>query len=150
MIDVRIQQGPFDVGAELARLEALGGGAVASFTGVARGDGGLVELLIEHHPGMTGAALRRIADKAAARWPLLGIVLVHRYGALAPGAGIVLVATASPHRAAALEACAFLIDRLKMDAPFWKRERFADGTARWVDARQDDEAAADRWRPTET
>lgn len=147
MIDVRVQQASFDVGAELARLEALGGGAVASFTGVARDDDGLIELLIEHHPGMTGAALRGIADAAAARWPLIAIVLIHRYGALAPGARIVLVATAARHRAAALEACTFLIDWLKTDAPFWKRERFANGTTRWIEAKQDDGAAADRWRP---
>ncbi len=145
MIEVRVQAGDFDPGAELARLEALGGGGVASFTGLVRGDDGLVELLLEQYPGMTEPALRRIAGDAAARWPLAGLTVIHRYGALAPGARIVLVATASRHRAAALEACAYLIDWLKTGAPFWKRERFADGRSRWVEARGEDDAAAARW-----
>ena len=144
--DVRVQAEPFDAGAELARLDAAGGGAVASFTGIVRGDGGLSELLLEHHPAMTLPMLRQIADQAAARWPLLGLVLIHRIGPLRPGEGIVLVATASAHRAAALESCAFLIDWAKTSAPFWKRETYADGTARWVEARAEDDAAAARWR----
>jgi molybdopterin synthase catalytic subunit len=145
MIDVRVQQAVFDVGAELDALEALGGGAVASFTGLVRGDGGLVELLLEQYSGMTDAALRTIAEDAARRWPLAGLTLIHRYGPLSVGERIVFVGTASRHRAAALDACAFLIDWLKTGAPFWKRERFADGTARWVEARTADDAAAARW-----
>jgi molybdopterin synthase catalytic subunit len=86
-----------------------------------------------------------LADQAAARWQLGGLIIIHRVGRLIPGERIVLVATASPHRAAALEACAFLIDRLKTDAPFWKKECFADGEERWVDARESDSAAAERW-----
>ena len=146
MIEVRLQDEAFDVGAELAKLDALGGGGVASFTGIVRGQGGLVELFLEHHPIMTEASLRGMAEDTAARWPLLGIVVIHRHGPLGPGDPIVLVATASAHRAAALEACACLIDRLKTEAPFWKRERFADGHTRWVDARGEDDAAASRWR----
>ncbi|MDB5688377.1 MAG: molybdopterin biosynthesis MoaE protein [Sphingomonas bacterium] len=145
MIDVRVQRDAFDVGAELARLEALGGGGVASFTGLVRGDGDLVELLLEQYPGMTEAALRGIAESAARRWPLAGLTVIHRHGPLTPGERIVFVGTASRHRAAALESCAFLIDWLKTGAPFWKRERFADGTARWVEARAADDAAAERW-----
>ncbi len=145
MIDVRVPAEDFDTGAEIARLDALGGGAVASFTGLVRGDGGLVELLLERYPGMTEAALRRIAEEAWARWPLAGLTLIHRHGPLGVGDRIVFVGTASRHRAAALEACAFLIDWLKTAAPFWKRERFADGTTRWVEARGEDDVAAARW-----
>lgn len=144
--EIRVQAGDFDPGAELGRLEALGGGAVASFTGLVRGDGGLVEMLLEHHPAMTVKALAEIADEAARRWPLAGITLIHRYGPLHLGDRIVFVGTASPRRAAALEACAFLIDWLKTSAPFWKQERFADGAKRWVEARAEDDAAAERWR----
>jgi len=145
MIEVRVQPEPFDPGAELARLEPLGAGGLASFIGIVRGDDGLVELLLEHHPGMTEAAMRAIADRAAERWPLDGIVLIHRYGPLAVGERIVFVGTAARHRAAALESCAFLIDWLKTAAPFWKRESFADGRTRWVDAKIEDDLAASRW-----
>lgn len=144
--DIRVQAADFDPSAELARLEALGGGAVASFTGLVRGDDGLIEMVLEHHPEMTAKALADIADEAALRWPLAGITVIHRYGSLYPGERIVFVGTASSHRAAALEACAFLIDWLKTSAPFWKQERFADGAKRWVEARAEDDAAAERWR----
>jgi molybdopterin synthase catalytic subunit len=142
---IRVELQDFDVGAELARLEALGGGAVASFTGVVRSSEGLTALELEHHPGMTHDALQRVADEAEGRWPLLGITLIHRYGRLAPGDRIVLAAAASPHRAAALEATSFLIDWLKTNAPFWKKEYFADGSSRWIEARASDDAAAARW-----
>lgn len=142
---VRVEAADFDVGAELARLEALGGGGVASFTGVVRGGGGLTALELEHHPGMTSAMMTKIAQEAAARWPLLGVTAIHRHGRLSPGDRIVLVAAASPHRAAALDATAFLIDWLKTRAPFWKKEYFADGTSRWVEARAADDEAAKRW-----
>jgi molybdopterin synthase catalytic subunit len=145
VITVRVQPEPFDPGIELTALEQMGGGGIASFTGIVRGDGGLVELLLEHHPGMTAATLEQIAAEAGRRWPLLGITLVHRIGPMTPGERIVFVGTASRHRAAALEACAFLIDWLKTAAPFWKRERFDDGRSQWVDARVEDDEAAARW-----
>jgi molybdopterin synthase catalytic subunit len=145
--DVRVcvTTADFDVGAELARLEMLGGGGVASFTGIVRGGDGLTALELEHHPGITLAMMTRIAEQAASRWPLLGVTAIHRYGRLVPGERIVLVGAASPHRAASLEATAFLIDWLKTSAPFWKKEYFDDGTSRWVEARADDDAAAKRW-----
>ena len=142
-IDVRTED--FDAGAELGRLETLGGGGVASFTGVVRGGNGLVSLELEHHPAMTLKMMTRIAEDACARWPLLGVTAIHRHGRLAPGERIVLVAAASPHRAAALEATAFLIDWLKTRAPFWKKEHFDDGSSRWVEARKEDDDAAARW-----
>lgn len=142
---IKVQIETFDVGAELTQLEALGGGAVASFTGLVRGDGGLSELTLEQYPGMTEAALQRLADAAMSRWVLEGVTIIHRVGSMAPGERIVFVGTASPHRAAALEACAFLIDRLKTDAPFWKQERFVDGRVLWVEPRASDDAAAARW-----
>ena len=145
MIHIRLQAEPFDAGVELARLETLGGGGVASFTGIVRGDDGLTELLLEHHPGMTLTMMQALAGDAAQRWDLLGVVVIHRHGPLAPGAPIVFVATAARHRGAALEACASLIDRLKTQAPFWKRETLADGSQRWVEPRASDDEAAARW-----
>lgn len=142
---IAIQSEDFDVAAELAALETLGGGGVASFTGVVRGGGGLSALELEHYPAMTQAQVGRIADEALSRWPLLGVTLIHRVGRLAPGARIVLVGTASRHRTAALESCAFLIDWLKSDAPFWKKEHFADGATQWVEARAEDAAKARGW-----
>ena len=146
MIEVRVQQEEFDPAIELARLEALGGGAVASFTGLVRGDDGLLAMTLEHYPAMIESALRAIAEEAARRWPLAGTILIHRHGRLVPGERIVFVGTASSHRAAALESCAFLIDWLKTDAPFWKREEWADGSARWVEAKSVDDAAKARWQ----
>lgn len=142
---VLVQTADIDVGAELTRLEAMGGGGIASFTGVVRGGDGVEALELEHHPAMTGAMMTRIAKQAADRWPLLGVTAIHRHGRLAVGERIVLVAAASPHRAAALEATAFLIDWLKTRAPFWKKEHLSGGTTRWVEARPDDDAAAARW-----
>lgn len=144
--DVRIQAEVFDPGVELARLEDSGAGAIASFTGLVRGEGGLTALTLEHYPQMSEAALVRLAEDARARWALSGLVLIHRIGRLEAGARIVFVAAASAHRAAALEASAFLIDRLKTDVPFWKKESFADGREVWVEARSTDEQAAARWR----
>jgi len=145
MIEVRVQTDPFDVGAELARLDRAGGGGVASFTGIVRDDGGLTELLLEHHPEMTIRMMRSLAEQATDRWQLMGVTLIHRHGPLHPGDPIVLVATAATHRGAALEACAALIDRLKTEAPFWKRETFADGRTSWVEPRAADDVAAARW-----
>lgn len=143
MIRVAVQTEDFDPGAEIAALGAAGG--VATFIGHVRGDGGLVDMTLEHYPGMTQKALSALASTAMERWPLNAVTLIHRVGALAPGERIVFVGTASAHRAAALEACAFLIDRLKTDAPFWKKERFSDGRNDWVAARATDEEAAARW-----
>ena len=142
---VAIQPADFDVGAELAALESLGGGGVASFTGIVRGENGLVALELEHYPAMTQAQVDRIVDDALARWPLLGVSVIHRVGRLEPGARIVFVGTASRHRGAALESCAFLIDWLKSHAPFWKKEHLADGATQWVDARAEDTAKAQGW-----
>ncbi len=146
MKTVRVQTGDFDPGAELALLERDGAGAVASFTGIVRGDDDVAEMTLEHYPGMTEKALLTLVEEACARWPVAAATIVHRVGKLFPGNRIVFVGTASSHRAAALEACAFLIDRLKTDAPFWKKERSSAGSERWVDARESDDAAADRWR----
>ncbi|MDB5374795.1 MAG: molybdenum cofactor biosynthesis protein MoaE [Belnapia sp.] len=144
---IRVQEAGFDLGVESARLTAgrqdIGG--LASFVGLCRADDGLAALVLEHYPGMTEAAIGRIAAEACARWPLSGCTVIHRIGRIAPGEPIVLVLTASSHRAASLEACAFLIDWLKTGAPFWKREEFADGTSRWVEAKAADDAATARW-----
>jgi molybdopterin synthase catalytic subunit len=145
MIEARVQQAPLDTADALLRLEALGGGAVASFTGLVRGDGGLTGLRLDHYPAMTEKALQALAEEAGARWRLLGAVVIHRVGAMSPGDRIVFVGTAAAHRAEALEACAYLIDRLKTDAPFWKQESFADGRVSWVEAREADDDAAARW-----
>lgn len=145
--EIRVGEAAFDLEVEAGRLssgrEDVGG--LASFVGVCRGDGGLSAMVLEHYPGMTERAIRRIAEQACARWPLTGCTVVHRVGRLVPGDPIVLVMTASAHRAAALESCAFLIDWLKTHAPFWKREEFADGRERWVEARAEDDTAAARW-----
>jgi molybdopterin synthase catalytic subunit len=145
MIRVSVQPAPIDLGTELAAVEVKGAGGIASFTGSVRGDDGVTELVLEHYPGMTEAALCAIAEEAFARWGLLAATIVHRVGPMHPGDRIVFVATASAHRAAALEACAYLIDRLKTDAPFWKRETRGE-TAKWVAAREGDAEAAERWR----
>ncbi len=146
MIRVLVQPEDFDIGAEIANLpgDIPGVGAVASFVGIVRGGGGLFALTLEHYPGMTEAALSTIAEQADARWPLTAITIVHRVGRLVPGERIVLVAAASGHRAAALEAVAFLMDWLKTRAPFWKREEGTFGH-RWVEAAAADDAAAARW-----
>jgi len=144
MIRVAVQPAPIDVAAELAAVEAQGAGGIASFTGLVRADDGVTELELEHYPGMTEAALTALAREAFERWGLLAVNVVHRVGRMTPGERIVFVATAAPHRAAALESCAFLIDKLKTGAPFWKRERRGDGT-NWVEARRADDAAAGKW-----
>ncbi|MFT3966569.1 MAG: molybdenum cofactor biosynthesis protein MoaE [Sphingobium sp.] len=145
MIRVAVQAGGFDPATELAALEALGGGGIASFTGIVRADGGLSALHLDHYPAMTLAQMERIAAEAAGRWPLLGITLIHRFGTLPVGERIVFVGTASESRAPALEACAFLIDWLKVAAPFWKREVHPDGSGEWVEARGLDDERASRW-----
>jgi molybdopterin synthase catalytic subunit len=146
---IKVQQQTIDIGAELAALSAgrTDIGAVASFVGLVRAHGGepITAMTLEHYPGMTEKKLAEIEAEAQARWPLQASLIVHRYGRMLPGEPIVLVATASAHRAAALEACAFLIDWLKTQAPFWKLEETAK-TSRWVDARSADDDAAARWR----
>jgi molybdopterin synthase catalytic subunit len=147
---IRVQEGPFDVGVELAALSAgrTDIGALASFVGLVRdhaGEQAIDAMTLEHYPGMTERKLAEIAAQAHARWPLQASLIVHRFGRMLPGEPIVLVATASQHRAAALDSCAFLIDWLKTQAPFWKLEEGAD-SARWVDARAADEDTAARWR----
>lgn len=144
---IRVQEEPFDAAAEMAALSAgrTDVGGLASFTGLCRADDGLSALVLEHYPGMTERAIARIVAEAAERWPLTGCTVIHRVGRIRPGEGIVLVLTASAHRAAALESCAFLIDWLKTRAPFWKREEFTDGGDRWVEAKDSDDAAAARW-----
>jgi len=147
MATVRVQEAAFDLAAESALLAAgrTDVGGMASFVGLCRADDGLAALTLEHYPGMTERAIQAIAAEAEARWPLTGCTVIHRVGRLPPGEPIVLVLTASSHRAAALESCAFLIDWLKTRAPFWKREEFADGRERWVEAKAEDDAAASRW-----
>lgn len=145
MIRVSVQPQDFDPGVEMAALERLGGGGIASFTGVVRADGGLRALHLDHYPAMTGAQLDRVAAQAAARWPLLGLTVIHRFGTLTVGERIVFVGTASESRVPALEACAFLIDWLKVAAPFWKREVLADGSGAWVEAKAADDNRAARW-----
>ena len=147
MIRVAVTPAPIDVAAEMALLER--GGAVATFTGLVRADpvaehGTVSALELEHYPGATDAALLRLAEASAARWGLSAVVVVHRVGVMTPGERIVFVGTCADHRAAALEACAFLIDRLKTDAPFWKRETVGKAS-RWVEPRAGDDMAAARW-----
>jgi molybdopterin synthase catalytic subunit len=145
MIHIRVSPEDFDVGAEATRLSSDGTGGVATFIGVVRGGDGLMSMTLEHYPAMSERALQALAESATERWPLSAVTIIHRVGELTPGDQIVFVGTASAHRAAALESCAYLIDRLKTDAPFWKSERFADGRAEWVEARGSDDEAAARW-----
>jgi molybdopterin synthase catalytic subunit len=147
---IRVQREDFDTGIELDRLakgdHAIGG--VASFIGLVRDLGGAAQvsaLNLEHYPGMTERKLAEIEAEANRRWPLSASLIIHRYGRLEPGDRIVLVATASPHREAALAACHFLIDWLKTDAPFWKSEETPQGE-RWVAARAEDDEATRSWR----
>ena len=144
MIDVRIQAEAFDSAALLASLEAEGVGAISSFTGLVRSDDGVSAIELEHYPAMTEASLRAVAAEAQSRWNLSGTVIIHRVGKMVVGEPIVFVAAASAHRAAALAACAFLIDRLKTDAPFWKKEYRGD-QANWVEAKASDDARAADW-----
>ncbi|MGZ5200890.1 MAG: molybdopterin synthase catalytic subunit MoaE [Telluria sp.] len=149
MIEVRVQAGDFDLGHELARLRAGDArvGAVVSFVGTVRdmNDGAQVAAMeLEHYPGMTERALEDIVEQARARWPLYGALVIHRVGPLRPCDQIVLVAVAGAHRGEAFDACEFIIDYLKTDAPFWKKEDTPAG-ARWVDARVSDDSAKAKW-----
>ncbi len=146
---VRVQEADFDVGQELATLTSGNHkvGGLGVFVGLVRdiaGGDAVSAMTLEHYPGMTERQLESIEAEAHRRWPLEASLIIHRVGDLAPGDNIVLVACASAHRQAALDATGFLIDWLKTRAPFWKREETSHGD-RWVEARDSDDAAADRW-----
>ena len=146
-MEIRIDPAPFDYGAECGRFAAsvTGAGAVVTFLGLVRDDSGaMTGMEIEHYPGMTERAIAAIAEEARLRWSLDDALVIHRHGLLRPGAAIMMVATASRHRAAAFAAAEFLMDYLKSRAPFWKKEIGADGAA-WVDAKASDEDALRRW-----
>jgi molybdopterin synthase catalytic subunit len=146
---VRIQREPFDLARETARL--TGGhsdiGAVVSFTGLCRDEGGRLRALeLEHYPGMAEAEISRVACEACTRWPLMGLTAIHRYGLVRPGEDIVLVIAAASHRREAFAAADFMMDYLKTRAPFWKREHLVDGSlGTWIEAKADDDIAAQRW-----
>ena len=144
---VRVQSAPFDMGAEVEAFtaSAKGSGAVVTFSGLVRDEGGTLSAMeIEHYPGMTEKALTKIRDDAMTRFSLDAALIIHRHGALRPGEQIMMVATASRHRADAFAGAEFLMDYLKSRAPFWKKETGTGGTS-WVDARDEDEDALRRW-----
>ncbi|ANQ84731.1 molybdenum cofactor biosynthesis protein E [Azoarcus olearius] len=148
-MSISVQEEDFDVGAEIDALTAgrVDVGAVASFVGLVRDaneGSGVSAMTLEHYPGMTEQALADIVAEAEARWRLNAVRVIHRYGRLVPGDRIVFVAVAGAHRGEAFAACEFIMDYLKTRAPFWKREETPQG-ARWVDAREGDDAAAARW-----
>ena len=148
-MSVSVQETDFDVGAEIAALSAgrTDVGGLASFVGLVRAasEGSRVSAMsLEHYPGMTERALGEIVEQAKARWPLIGVRVIHRVGRLQVGERIVFVGVASAHRGAAFEACEFIMDYLKTRAPFWKREETPAG-GRWVEARDSDDTAASRW-----
>ncbi|MFZ2099133.1 MAG: molybdenum cofactor biosynthesis protein MoaE [Oricola sp.] len=146
---IRVQADDFDIAAESARLSdgRPDVGAVVTFTGLCRDEGGaLAALELEHYPGMAEAEIGRIALQAIERWPITGLTVIHRHGKIAPGENIVLVVTASAHRQAAFDAANFLMDFLKTRAPFWKKEHRKDGSSgEWVDAKDADDEAVGRW-----
>lgn len=150
MARISIQREDFDAAAEAAEITRgrTDIGAVVTFAGLCRAEGGkLAALELEHYPGMAEEEIARVVAEAEQRWPLQGVTAIHRYGKIAPGENIVLVVTASSHRAAAFEAAEFLMDYLKTRAPFWKKEHHADGTAGdWVEAKEEDDNAAGRWK----
>ncbi len=140
---ISVQSEDFDLSAEVAGIsKASKTGAVASFVGLVRE----VPMTLEHYPGMTENAIRSIVEEARSQWQILDYAVIHRYGDLQPGDQIVLVAIAGSHRGEAFAACQFIMDFLKTQAPFWKKEHYPDG-ARWVEARDSDDQAARRWRP---
>jgi molybdopterin synthase catalytic subunit len=146
---IAVQSEAFDLGAEVDAMRAgrTDIGAIASFVGLARdmNDGsGIAAMTLEHYPGMTEKALAKLVEEACTRWALLDVSVIHRVGRLLPGDPIVLVAVASQHRGEAFAACEFIMDYLKTQAPFWKKEETPEGN-RWVEARASDDAAAARW-----
>ena len=148
-IRILVQVEDFDLGGEVedAKRRSAGVGAIVAFIGTCRDEGGrLMALELEHYPGMAEAEIARIAETAAARWPLAAITVIHRHGRIVPGENIVLVVTIAAHRDAAFDAANFLMDFMKTNAPFWKREHLAGkGPGAWVAAKDDDTAAAERW-----
>jgi molybdopterin synthase catalytic subunit len=139
---VSVQTEDFDLAAEVRRVAGDGKvGAIASFVGLVRD----VPMTLEHYAGMTEREISKIVEQANARWQVMDATVIHRYGELRPADQIVLVVVASAHRGDAFAACEFIMDYLKTRAPFWKKEQTADG-ARWVDARANDDIAAERWR----
>jgi molybdopterin synthase catalytic subunit len=151
---IRVQQEDFDAGAEIARLTHgnHGIGGVCSFIGLVRDMAGgekIDSMELEHYPGMTEKELTRIEAEANDRWPLEATLIIHRHGPMKPGDQIVLVVAASAHRKAAFEACEFLIDFLKTKAPFWKKEGAGD-VAHWVEAKDEDDRAAEKWVKTQS
>lgn len=150
---VKVQSEDFDVASEVDALTSgrTDIGAIVTFTGRVRDDDKgrpIKSMTLEHYPGMTEEELSRIEADAKVRWPLQASLIIHRTGELYPGDNIVLVVTASAHRQAAFEAAGFLMDYLKTRAPFWKKETSPAGESSWVEARENDETAATRWRPT--
>jgi molybdopterin synthase catalytic subunit len=149
-IHVRVQAEDFDVATETARLTdgRADIGALVTFTGLCRDEGGRLDALeLEHYPGMAEAQIAKACQEAVDRWPLQGLSAIHRHGRIAPGEQIVLVIAASPHRQAAFDAANFVMDYLKTAAPFWKKEHGRDGKAGdWVSAKDADDAAFARWR----
>lgn len=148
---VRVQTEDFDVGLEISRMRQAhqGIGAVVNFVGQVRdvNDGDAVtQLTLEHYPGMTEKALQAIADQAQSRWNVAEVLIIHRIGTLNPNDQIVLVAVSSAHRGEAFQACEFVMDYLKTDAPFWKKEVLRSGESRWVEARHTDDEAKARWQ----
>ncbi len=148
---VSIQEKAFDLSEEVRHLTAGRSdiGAIVTFTGTVRGTAQgrpITQMMLEHYPGMTERELERVETEAHTRWPLQGTRIVHRIGTLAPGDEIVLVIAVSAHRQAAFDAASFLMDFLKTSAPFWKKEIGADGVGNWVDARESDHTALDKWR----
>jgi molybdopterin synthase catalytic subunit len=148
-IKVAIQNEDFDVAREIESLTRGRGdvGALVTFTGLCRDEAGTLEALeLEHYPGMAEDEILRVAQQAAARWPLLGATAIHRYGKVLPGENIVLVIATSPHRRPAFEAAEYIMDYLKTRAPFWKKEHRRDGSVgEWVEAKDADDSAAERW-----
>lgn len=145
---LRVQPQDFDAAAEYEALRAAtpGAGALVSFTGLCRDEGGrLAALELEHYPGMAEKALERIASAAAERFALLGLTIIHRHGVIAAGGNIVLVIAAAGHRKPAFEAASFVMDHLKTDAPFWKKEHGPKGEGAWIAAKDSDDAARDQW-----
>ncbi len=149
MATIRVQTQDFDAAAEAEALTAgrADVGALVTFVGLCRDEGGrLAALELEHYPGMAEEEIGRVVAEAEARWPLMGVTVIHRSGRIAPGERIVFVATASAHRAAAFAAADFLMDYLKTRAPFWKKEHLVSGgSSGWVAAKEDDDRAAERW-----
>ncbi len=147
---ISVQAKDFDLTAEISRLTAGRSdvGAVVTFTGLCRDEGGrLAALELEHYPGMAEAEIGRIAEDAITRFALTGLTAIHRFGKIEPGGNIVLVVAAAPHRQAAFDGASFLMDYLKTSAPFWKKEHGRDGSSgEWVAARDADEEARARWR----